>query len=125
MQEHTVAPGGRHVEILGSYDPHLKKGVFKNDKIKYWIEKGAQVSDSVYNLLIRKGVIEGKKRVIKIKKPKVVEAAAETPVKAAEGEKEKPAEPNKEESEPEIKKAESKEPVADTAGEVREEGKKE
>ena len=43
VQEHTIAPGGRHVEVLGSYDPHLKKGVFKNDRIKYWIEQGAQV----------------------------------------------------------------------------------
>ena len=97
VQEHTVAPGGRHIEILGSYDPHLKRGVFKNDKIKYWIEKGAQVSDSVYNLLVKQGIIEGKKRAIKIKKSKAAETVAEVPAKAAEGEKEKAAEPNKEE----------------------------
>ncbi|MCX6765675.1 MAG: 30S ribosomal protein S16 [Candidatus Moranbacteria bacterium] len=68
VQEHTVAPGGRHVEVLGSYDPRLKKGSFEKERIGYWIEKGAQVSDSVYNLLIREKVIEGKKRPIKIKK---------------------------------------------------------
>ncbi len=56
------------MEVLGSWDPHMKKGVFKNDKIKYWIEKGAQVSDSVWNLLIKNNVIEGKTRAIKIKK---------------------------------------------------------
>ena len=68
LQEHTVAPGGRHIEVLGSWDPHMKKGVFKNDKIKNWIEKGAQVSDSVWNLLVKNSVIEGKMRTIKIKK---------------------------------------------------------
>ncbi len=68
LQERAEAPGGRHVEILGSWDPHLKKGAFKDERIKYWISKGAQVSDSVYNLLIKQGIIEGKKRPIKTKK---------------------------------------------------------
>ena len=68
LQEHTVAPGGRHVEILGSYDPHLKKAVLKTERIKYWVQKGAQISDSAYNLFIRKGVLEGKKRAVKIPK---------------------------------------------------------
>ena len=70
LQEHTVAPGGRHVAVLGSYDPHQKKAVIKADKVKEWIAKGAQVSDSVYNLFIKEGVIEGKKRAIKMEKPK-------------------------------------------------------
>lgn len=87
VQEHTVAPGGRHVEVLGSWNPHLKKGSFEADRVKYWIEKGAQVSDSAYNLLISQGVIEGKKRAVKIKKaPVVVEekpAEAATPVAEA------------------------------------------
>jgi small subunit ribosomal protein S16 len=81
LQEHTVAPGGRHVEVLGSWDPHMKKGVFQGEKIKEWITKGAQVSDSVWNLLIRQGIIEGKKRAKKIKKPaevKTEEVKAET-----------------------------------------------
>jgi small subunit ribosomal protein S16 len=53
LQEHTAAPGGRHVAMLGNYDPHQKKVVLKADKIKEWISKGAQVSDSVYNLLLK------------------------------------------------------------------------
>ncbi len=78
LQEHTITPGGRHVEVLGSWDPHLKKGVFKSEKIKEWIAKGAQVSDSVWNLLIKKGIIKGKKRSIKTKK------SAETEIKKEE-----------------------------------------
>jgi small subunit ribosomal protein S16 len=70
LQEHTVAPGGRHIAILGSYDPHAKKAVLESDKIKEWMEKGAQVSDSVYNLLIKEKVIEGKKRPIKVSRKK-------------------------------------------------------
>lgn len=66
LQEHTIAPGGKHVEILGSWDPHQKKGVFKAEKIKEWIRKGAQPSNTVQNLLINQGIIEGKKRAIKV-----------------------------------------------------------
>ena len=73
LQEHTVAPGGRHVEILGSYDPHSKVSIFKEERIKYWISKGAQTSDTVYNLLISKGVILGKKKEVRIPAKKVEE----------------------------------------------------
>lgn len=74
LQQHTAAPTGGHVALLGSYDPHQKIAVLKADKIKEWIAKGAQVSNSVYNLLVKEGVIEGKKRAIKMEKPAVVEA---------------------------------------------------
>lgn len=70
LQEKIVAPGGRHVEILGSYDPHIKKTVLKEDRIKYWIAKGAQLSDTVHNLLVSKKVISDKKRLVKMKKKK-------------------------------------------------------
>ena len=76
LQEHTVAPTGRHVAVLGSYDPHQKKSVLKADKIKDWVSKGAQVSDSAYNLFVKEGVLEGKKRVVKMEKPKKEEAPA-------------------------------------------------
>ena len=77
LQEHTVAPTGRHVAVLGSYDPHQKKSVLKADKIKDWVSKGAQVSDSAYNLFVKEGVLEGKKRAVKMEKPKKEEVAAE------------------------------------------------
>jgi small subunit ribosomal protein S16 len=83
VQEHTVAPGGRHVEVLGSHDPHSKKSVLRAERIKYWIEKGAQASDSVWNLLIKKNIVTGSKRVVKMKK-KPVEAGAESETSAVE-----------------------------------------
>jgi len=68
LQEHTIATGGRHVEILGSYDPHQKKAVLKEEKIKNWIEKGVRVSDTAHNLFVSKGIISDKKRPVKIAK---------------------------------------------------------
>jgi len=71
LQENTEAPGGRHVAVLGSYDPHSKQTTLDAEKIKYWIEKGAKASDSVHNILVSKGVISGKKRVVKLPKKEV------------------------------------------------------
>jgi small subunit ribosomal protein S16 len=84
LQQHTAAPTGRHVAVLGSYDPHMKVAVLKADKIKEWIAKGAQVSNSAYNLFIKEGVIEGKKRAIKMVKAVVPEAPAAPEAKAEE-----------------------------------------
>lgn len=77
VQENAVAPGGRHIEVLGSYDPHLKKNLLKVERIKYWMEKGAVASDTVYNLLVKKGIIKGKKKKIKIKDSKKEEKKPE------------------------------------------------
>jgi len=82
LQEHTVAPGGRHIEILGSYDPHLKKTTLKEDRIKYWVSQGTTFSDSAYNLMVAKGIISGDKRKVKLPAKKVAEKTEEE--KAAE-----------------------------------------
>jgi small subunit ribosomal protein S16 len=54
---------GKYVEVLGSYDARLdhKKEEIKADRIKHWISKGAQMSDTVHNLLVDLKVISGKK----------------------------------------------------------------
>lgn len=97
LQEHTVAPGGRHVAILGSYDPHSKNAVLKEEKIKEWIGKGAQLSDTVHNLLLAKGIVSGEKRKVKMPAKKVEEVKPEekpeTPkAEAVEEKKEAPKE---------------------------------
>jgi small subunit ribosomal protein S16 len=84
LQEHTKAPGKRHVEILGSYDPHKKTTVLKKERILYWIGQGVKTSDVVHNLLVREQVIEGKKVAKKIpvpapKEEPKAEGAAEAP----------------------------------------------
>lgn len=70
VQEKTIAPGGRHVEIVGSWNPHSKQGTFQAEQIRYWISKGAQPSTTVYNLLVAQGIMKGKKKSVKM--PKVV-----------------------------------------------------
>ncbi|MFH0854640.1 MAG: 30S ribosomal protein S16 [bacterium] len=59
--EKSKDPYGNALEILGSYNPRSKEIILKDDRIKYWISKGAGATDTVHNLLIAKGVIEGKK----------------------------------------------------------------
>ena len=124
LQESTVAPGGAHVEILGSYDPHQKVAVLKEERIKYWLSKGAQASDTVYNLLVSKGLIADKKRVVKL--PKKAEEPKAEEVKTEE--KTEPASPAGEEVKEEVKIEEKKEeikPEEKAEEAVKEETKKE
>lgn len=97
VQEHTKAPGKRHVEIVGSYDPHKKTTILNKDRILYWVGQGAQVSDAVHNMLVREGVVEGKKIAKKMPRPVVKEAAPEA---APEAEAAAPAEEAKTEEAP-------------------------
>lgn len=53
---------GKFLETLGNYDARRgEQSVVNADRINYWVSKGAQLSDTVHNLLITKKVIEGKK----------------------------------------------------------------
>ncbi len=52
---------GRFVEEVGFYNPHTKECKIEGEKVIHWMEKGAQPSDVVWNLLIKEGVIKGKK----------------------------------------------------------------
>ncbi|MFH0906960.1 MAG: 30S ribosomal protein S16 [bacterium] len=72
--EKTAAPkSGKFLEILGNYNPRLKEIGLKQERIKYWISKGVQTSETVHNLLVSQGVINGPKikKKIKIKKKEV------------------------------------------------------
>ena len=61
LTEKRSKPKSGEQEILGSYHPKTKETVLKNERILYWISKGAQVSATVHNLLISKKVLEGNK----------------------------------------------------------------
>lgn len=54
-------PYGRALEILGSYNPYSKDLQVKADRVKHWISKGAGMTETINNLLVGKGIIEGKK----------------------------------------------------------------
>jgi len=66
-EKNNPPKSGKYVEMLGFSDPIKKISEVKKERVLYWIEKGAQPTDSVYNLLIEKGILQGKKRKIKIK----------------------------------------------------------
>ncbi len=70
---------GRYLESLGSYDARRgEKSEFKADRIKYWIEKGAQTSITVNNLLVDKKVSGSKKiNALPLKKAIVKEQPVE------------------------------------------------
>lgn len=59
--EKRSKPKSGELEILGSYHPKTKQTILKNERILYWLSKGAQASDTVYNLLVKNKVIDGKK----------------------------------------------------------------
>lgn len=74
---------GNNLEILGNYNPHKKEAglILKEDRVKYWLTKGAQLSNTINNLFIKAGLIVGKKkksvtisrkRTVKLGKKKVV-----------------------------------------------------
>lgn len=52
------------LELLGYFNPLRTPKVieFKVDRIKYWISKGAQPSNTLHNMFVAQGIIEGKKR---------------------------------------------------------------
>ncbi len=113
VQEKTMAPSGKHVAVVGSYDPHTKEAVLKAEEIKTYISNGAQPSDSVYNLLVREGVIEGEKRFVKVPEKKVEQE--ETKEEGSDTEEQKESE--KAEEAEETKESEKAEDSADATEE--------
>ncbi len=71
---------GRFAELLGNYDPRKTGEALKADRIKHWIAQGAGLTGSVNNLLIKKGIIRGKKTHVGadnvVKEAPVVEAVS-------------------------------------------------
>ncbi len=56
--ERTRPRDGRFVEIVGTYDPLKKPAELKldGDRIKHWLGKGAQPSDTVRSFLRREKI---------------------------------------------------------------------
>jgi small subunit ribosomal protein S16 len=77
---------GKYVDLVGTYNPKTKAMTVDGAKIKDWISKGAQVSPSLHNLLIKNGVLEGTKtaKVVSQKNlEKNIKAKAEAEAKEA------------------------------------------
>lgn len=77
---------GRHVDIVGAYEPRQGTIEIDAEKAKKWLANGVQPSDTVYNMLITKKIIEGKKKNVLSKKSPIIDEAkvkAEAEAKAA------------------------------------------
>lgn len=61
VKEKRSKPKSGELEILGSFHPKTKHTMLKNERILYWISKGAKPTPRVHNFLIGQGVIQGKK----------------------------------------------------------------
>ena len=125
---------GRFVERLGSYDPmvpkdHENRVSLKDERIKFWMSKGAKPTLRVHKILAAAGLLDapiireqpikaapGKKRLERENEAKeAAEAPAETPTEAtpAEASAEAPAE-----------EAPAEEPAETPAGDPSDEEKK-
>jgi len=83
--EHTEGPKtGKFTDIVGTYDPRRKERKLDETKIKYWMSVGAKPSDTVHNMLISAGIIQGKKINVLPKFVAPAEAAVEAKIEAQE-----------------------------------------
>lgn len=85
-------PWGKSLEILGHRNPRSKETVLKEERIKYWLDQGAQASNSVWNMLVDAGIVQGDKRGvthISKKRSSKTKAAEEAKKEAEEAKKEK------------------------------------
>ena len=85
---------GRFIENLGSYDPHANPPsvIIDAEKVKEWLAKGAQPSESAEKILVRAGVMEKKapqpKAKLEVKRAEQAKAAeARAKVRAEEAAK--------------------------------------
>ena len=86
LQEKDWAPGSKVIETLGNVNPHTNPATvtLKADRIKYWLEKGAQASNTMHNLLIEQKIITGDKRRVVFGKKPAAPAAQPAPAEAGQ-----------------------------------------
>lgn len=99
VTEKSQDPWGTYLENLGTYNPRTNPSTidFKADRIQEWLKKGAQCTDTVWNLLVDQKIVEGEKhktmRITKKRKGKMDQeaeakaAAAAAAKEAAEAQK--------------------------------------
>lgn len=100
--------GGNFLEQVGFWNPLTKERNLKEKRIKHWLSVGAQPSDTVHNMLVDTGIIEGKKKK-KHKKAKEEKKGKEKEGEETDKEKEE-APQEKLESDKEGKKEEEEAP---------------
>ena len=119
---------GKIIESLGWYDPMAKDKdkqlKIDGERIKFWIDRGAQPSDTVKDILAREGIIDAEKwkakreaRVAKRKQQIIEQKNAEAAAKKAEEEAAKKAAEEEAKAKAEAEAAESEAPAEEAATE--------
>ena len=62
VQPKTRDPWAKKIEILGHYNPRTKELVVVADKVKHWMDNGAECSETVWNLFVDHKLVTGEKR---------------------------------------------------------------
>lgn len=81
VSERSKDPLGDYLEALGFYNPRTNPATvsLKGERIQYWLSHGAQVSDTVHNLLVEHQLLLGPKRKVGGAKKKTETPAAPAP----------------------------------------------
>jgi small subunit ribosomal protein S16 len=85
--ESTKPRDGRFIEIVGHYDPKTDPYTLRVDeeRAKYWLDNGAQPTDTVRALLVKSGILPGYQGpVAGESKPAASKASAKEAAPAAE-----------------------------------------
>ncbi|MEK7501098.1 MAG: 30S ribosomal protein S16 [Patescibacteria group bacterium] len=61
LQDSQWKPKGKSLELLGFYNPHTKEKQVQAERVKYWLEKGAQPSATLHNMFVDLGILPGPK----------------------------------------------------------------
>ncbi|MFM2381382.1 MAG: hypothetical protein RLZZ76_149 [Candidatus Parcubacteria bacterium] len=67
---------GNNIDTIGSYSPKIGVVEIDAEKAKYWLSQGVQPSVTVYNMLVSKKIVEGKKKNALSKKSPIVDEEA-------------------------------------------------
>ena len=57
LQDKRWKPQGKVIKVLGWWNPYLKQGDFKNDLIKFYLQKGAQLSSTAKSILRKNKIL--------------------------------------------------------------------
>ncbi len=86
VSEKKKDPWGDCLEVVGTFNPRTNPATItlQKERIAYWIAKGAQLSDTVHNMLVNEKMVDAKKRrVVAVTKKQSAEAKpAEAPAAA-------------------------------------------
>jgi small subunit ribosomal protein S16 len=86
VDKRTSTKSNKTTDLIGTYNPKAGEIIINADKAKHWLAHGVQASDTVYNMLVSKKIIDGKKRNNLPKKSPIIDEAklkAEAEAKAA------------------------------------------